>query len=62
MTARGTLVECKEEMEIVNLDMHFIEGKYYLVLIEDKIFIVDRQHKNIELTEDLFKKHFKIIN
>lgn len=61
MTAIGLLVECKEDMEIINLDINFYKDIFYTALIEDKIFVIDRQHKNIELTKKLFKKHFNII-
>lgn len=61
MTAIGLLVECKEDMEIINLDINFYKDIFYTALIEDKIFVIDRQHKNIELTKQLFKKHFNII-
>ena len=61
MTSKGILVECVEDMEIVNLDINFYKDVYYTALIENKIFIIDRQHKNIEITKKLFKKHFYII-
>lgn len=60
MTGIGILVECIEDMEIVNLDINFYEDIYYTALINDKIIVIDRSHKNIELTKELFNKHFKI--
>lgn len=60
MTAIGTLVECIEDMEILNLDINFYKGIYYTALIDVKTFVIDRQHKNIQLNNKLFKKHFKI--
>lgn len=60
MTAIGTLVKCKEDMEIVNLNINFYKGTLYTALIQDKIVVIDRTHKNIELNNKLFNKHFKI--
>lgn len=60
MTAIGKLVQCQEDMEITNLDINFKEGIYYTALLTDNIYIIDRKHKNIELTQELFTKHFKI--
>lgn len=64
MTSKGILVECIEDMEIEFEDkntMLFNKGIYYLSLIEDEIYIVDRLHKSIKIENNLFKKHFKIV-
>lgn len=60
MTAIGTLVECVEDMEIVNKDINFYKDIYYTALIDKDIYVIDREHKNIKLPKKLFKKHFKI--
>ena len=58
--AKGILLECKEDMELVDLDMIFIKGKNYLgVPTNDNITIIDRNHKSFELNEQLFERHFK---
>lgn len=64
MTAKGTLTECIEDMEIEFEDgrnMIFISGVYYTSLLGEKIYVIDRSHQNIELNNNIFKKHFKII-
>lgn len=61
MTSKGILILCIEDMEVVNLDINFYKDLYYVTLIENKIIVIDRKHKNIEITKKLFKKHFKII-
>ena len=59
--AKGILLECKEEMELVDLNMIFLEGKLYLgVPTNDTISVVDRNHKLFELNQELFNRHFKI--
>jgi hypothetical protein len=60
MTGIGQLVECKEDMEITNLDINFHKGVYYTALLEDEIYVIDRKHKNIKLPNNIFKKHFKL--
>ena len=59
MTGIGKLVECREDLEVVNLDINFYEDIYYTALIGDKIYVIDRNHKSIEVSKDIFKKHFK---
>lgn len=59
MTAIGTLVECIEDMEIVNLKVDFYEGVLYTALFGEKIVVIDREHNPVELTEQIFQKHFK---
>ena len=60
MTGIGQLVKCKEDIEITNLNIHFYKGIYYTALIEEEIYVIDRQHKNIKLPINIFKKHFKL--
>ena len=61
MTSIGRLVECIEDIEIVNLDINFYKGILYTALIEHTIYVIDRNHNNIELDKNIFEKHFKII-
>jgi hypothetical protein len=60
MTGIGKLVKCKEDIEITNLSISFYKGVYYTALIEDEIYLIDRNHKNIKLTKEIFKRHFKL--
>ena len=60
MTGIGKLVKCKEDIEITNLDINFYKGVYYTALIEEEIYVIDRNHKSIKLTNNIFNKHFKL--
>lgn len=62
MRGLGKLVECKKDIEITNLNINFYKGLYYTALIEDDIYVIDRNHKNIKLPINIFKKHFKLKN
>lgn len=60
MTGVGELVECTEDIEITNLDVNFYKGIFYTALIGEDIYVIDREHKNIKLTNKIFNKHFKL--
>ena len=60
MTSIGQLVKCKEDIEITNLNINFYKGILYTALIEDDIYVIDREHKSIKITQKIFKKHFKL--
>jgi hypothetical protein len=60
MTSIGQLVKCKEDIEITNLDIYFYKGILYTALIDEEIYVIDREHKNIKLPINIFKKHFKL--
>lgn len=67
MTSIGKLVECIEDLEIIQQqkdesirEFIFYEGVYYTALIEDRIVIIDREHKNIEIEQDFFNRFFKL--
>ena len=66
MTAKGTLTECIEDMEIHVEDTEetlvFFKDILYTALISDEIYIIDRSHKNIKINNALFKRHFRIKN
>lgn len=59
---KGHLIECKEDMEIVNFDVKFIEGKKYLLVPdqEGKYYVVDERHNPIRILIKELKRHFKI--
>ena len=59
MTSVGKLVKCKEDIEIINLNINFYKGVLYTALVEEDIYVIDREHKSIKLPIDIFKKHFK---
>lgn len=65
MTAKGTLTQCIEDMEIEFEDgkktMIFIKDVYYTSLLGEEIYIIDRSHQSLKIDNNLFKKHFKII-
>lgn len=60
MIGIGRLVKCKEDIEITNLNINFYKGVYYTALIEEEIYVIDREHKNIKLPIKIFKKHFNL--
>ena len=60
MTGVGQLVKCKEDMEITNLNVNFYKGILYTALIGENIYVIDREHNNIKLTNNIFNKHFKL--
>ena len=60
MTGIGQLIKCKEDIEITNLDINFYKGVLYTALIGEDIYVIDREHKNIKLPTNIFKKHFKL--
>lgn len=60
MTGVGRLVKCKEDIEITNLNVNFYKGTLYTALIEEEIYVIDREHKNIKLPKNIFNKHFKL--
>lgn len=69
--AKGVLIECLEELEIVGsvadktntgktTDI-FMKGTYYIMVEQDgKINIVSRDHKPYTVTKEIFERHFKI--
>jgi hypothetical protein len=68
MTGIGRLVQCVEDMEITQYitkrkkqELNFVEGVFYTALLEDSLVVIDRTHKPVTLTQELFIKHFKII-
>lgn len=68
MTGTGRLVQCIEDMEITQYitkrkkqELKFVKEVFYTALLEDSLVVIDRTHKPITLTKELFIKHFKII-
>jgi hypothetical protein len=71
MKGTGFKVMCIEEMEvwkeIPNIPDHletviFIEGVIYTALSSvGKLAIIDRNHKNVVVNNEIFNKHFKLI-
>lgn len=69
ITGKGKLVQCIEDMIIVQQlskrkkqVLNFIKDVYYTALLEDKIILIDREHKNIILSKEVYRKHFKLVN
>lgn len=72
MTSIGKLVECIEDAEITveriegnepkHTEINFYKDIYYTALIEDEIYVIDRNHQNIKVSVEFFKKHFKLVN
>jgi hypothetical protein len=60
MTGIGQLVKCKEDIEIINLNVNFYKGVFYTALMGQEIYVIDRLHKNIKIPNSIFKKHFKL--
>jgi hypothetical protein len=61
----GVAVKCKEDMEILNLNVKFEKGTFYTFVEDDdqKIWVISRNHEPIKiLDKNIFKRHFKIKN
>lgn len=61
--AKGILLKCVEDIEIVNLDINFYENILYTgVESEDRdIHVITRDHKSFKLDRDIFNRHFKMV-
>ena len=64
---KGSLVLCKEEMDIVRVlpsgeleNLYFKQGTYYTALLSGYCGVIDRSHKAIVLPESTFVRHFEI--
>lgn len=58
--AIGLALLCKEDMEIINLNIYFKEGKKYLAVPQqDGIWVVDENHVPIKLTDKQLLRHFE---
>lgn len=69
ITGKGKLVQCIEDIEIIQQlskrkkqILNFIKDIYYTALLEDKIVLIDREHKSIILPKEIYNKHFKLVS
>lgn len=66
----GFKVKCKEDLEIYKeiKDSEFLEVVIFIPDIiytaisdKNKLIVIDRNHRNIELPNDIFNNHFNLI-
>jgi len=59
----GILVKCKEDMDIINMEVSFKKDIFY-TMIEDnehKLWVISREHTPVNImNKDIFNRHFEL--